>query len=243
MDHDTLSRVCHTYAKMTTAGQWAHRVYWNDNRCSEQFTFLIQVAIPQAPCPLIQPLNTICEIKANRTVKSSEGTGCDRLERFNDAPWFPSATIGRPVPNTNYLSINQYASPDCDASGRFTYEQNTFAADGNCYAVETNESFFKATCSGSQGSLSICRDSACTQCTSLLNAGTFQQRSISFESNQCVPGGGVSLKMTCVTPSEIQRIQAGGSATVSPPTPTTTTRSSAMRYGPILLALVPFAFL
>jgi hypothetical protein len=227
----------------TTMGQWAHRIYWNDNRCTEQFTFLIQVAIPQAPCPLVQPLNTICEVKANGTVKSSEGTGCDRLERFNDSPWFPPPSVGRPVPNTNYLSINQYASSNCDASGRFTYEQNTFAADGNCYAVETNESFFKATCSGNRGTLSICRDSACTQCTSQLNAGTFQQNSISFESNQCLPSGGVSLKMTCISPSEIQSIQTGGSTSGSQPSPTASTRSNAVRYGPILLALLPFALL
>jgi hypothetical protein len=220
---------------MSTPGQYAHRAYWNDNRCAGEFVFAIQVSIPHAPCALVEPINRICETKSTSTLTSSEGTGCVKLDAFSDAPWVPEVSVGKPVPNANYLSLSQFNAPNCDSTGRTT-EQNTFAANGNCYAVETNNSFFKATCDETQGSLSICRDAACTQCDSLLNAGTFQQRSISLAINQCSNSGSGSIRMTCLTPNQIQNLQSGSpteSSSTAATAATKTPKNNAISYSAI----------
>jgi hypothetical protein len=191
-------------------GQWARRVYWNDNQCAGEYAMAIQVLIPHAPCQSQTPLNQICEIKSTGKLKSSEGTGCDAANTISDQPWLPKSAVGKPVNGASYLTITQYAGSSCDGSGKVSMEQNSFAADGKCYAVESQNSFFKATCSGSTGKLEICKDPDCQDCAgALLNAGTFQQNSITFDNDQCRSAGPFSLKMKCIDAAQIAAIVSG----------------------------------
>jgi hypothetical protein len=210
-------------------GQLAHRAYWNDNTCKGEITMAISVFIPQAPCQSSTPINQICEIKSTGLKKSSEGTGCETITKYTDNPWIPSNSVGKLVPNANYMAITQYNGPTCDGTGKTTFEQNVFAADGSCFAIETENSFFKATCTENSGSLTVCKDSACTDCDSLLNAGTFQSKSISFSSNTCQTVSGQAMKMTCLSPSQASAIQSGGAivtGTNSTPGATGTSKTS-----------------
>ena len=121
---------------------------------------LIRVYLPNAPCPSSVPINEICEIKANGELKSSEGTGCETVLTPEDTPWFPPSAIGnRATDKSSFLALTKYSN-QCDKAS--TFEQNLFLADGNCYAVEGRNSFFKASCSGATGDLQICNDSKCT---------------------------------------------------------------------------------
>ncbi|KAI8899933.1 hypothetical protein BC833DRAFT_583744 [Globomyces pollinis-pini] len=177
-------------------GQWAERVYWNDNLCKEKYSLAIRVLIPQAPCQQSTPLNQICERKSLGQVKSGEGTGCSPVVKSEPiVPWLPSSSIGTPA-GSKFLTITQYTSSTCDSTSS-SIEMNSFVADGKCYAVETQESFFTAQCSENEGQLLVCKDSTCTNCDSLLNAGIFTQKSISFKSNQCMNSNGLGIKMTC----------------------------------------------
>ena len=172
--------------------------------------------MPNVPCQSNVPINEICETKANSdTAKSSEGTGCESVAAVNDDPWFPS--VGKRFPS-NYLSITKYSSNTCDKTQ--TFEQNTFVANGNCYPVEARNSFFKATCNPNGGELIICNDAECKDCPGQLNAGSFQQSSQQFTSNQCENG----LKMTCVQPN-------GNSITPPPPGTTPAVSNDAVGNG------------
>ena len=133
------------------------RAYWNDTQCQQYYTMLIRVYLPNVPCQSTTPLNGICEQKSTGTLKSSEGTGCDTAQQSEDSVWLP--TIPTRAPG-NYLSLTKYSTQNCDKSA--TFEQNTFLANGNCFAVEGRESFFKATCSENSGDLQICKDPLCS---------------------------------------------------------------------------------
>lgn len=177
--------------------QWARRVYYDDNRCANQMTLAVSVFVPGAACSSTVPLNTICEVKSQGPLASSEGTGCENAAQPSDVPFFPSEAIGKPVPRVPYMAINHYPNQDCLLSPT-SFEQNLFVADNKCHAVETSKSFFKASCTPESGMIEICSDSACTVCggANLLNAGTFVTRSGTY-SNQCNAG----VRMTCTSPS------------------------------------------
>jgi hypothetical protein len=205
-------------------GQWAQRVYWSDNTCSSTIALAIQVSIPQAPCSSTTPLNQICEVKAKTTTKSSEGTGCVSTDKFTDSPWFPNTQIGKPVPNASYMSLTQYGGLKCDPT--LPMEQNTFVANGECFAIETENSFFKAICDESSGKIDICKDDKCLDCGTHLNAGTFQSLSGVFKQGECIVGG-LALKMTCLNANAVGLLSTGKPL----PTKDTDTKSGGDRSG------------
>jgi hypothetical protein len=106
-------------------GQWAQRIYYNDNQCQGEMTMLIQVFIPQAPCQSTLPLDEVCEVKSNGSLKSSEGTGCSSTLEINDEPWLPTK-FGSLVADSNYMTLNHYTSADCTLGQNVSIEQNIF---------------------------------------------------------------------------------------------------------------------
>ncbi|KAI8908573.1 hypothetical protein EDD86DRAFT_208011 [Gorgonomyces haynaldii] len=214
---------------LTVAAQrFDRRVYYNDNACAGTLTLAVSVWQAAIQCPANTPaLNTVCETKSIGERKSSEGTGCT-ADKYSDTPYFPAASVAKL--GSKYLVLNSYLpSLTCQNDGKQPMEQNSFLADGNCYAVETQNSFFKASCSSTTGQLDICSDAQCTKCggTNLLNAGTFQSISLSL-TQPCTNG----IKFQCVDPSQTTNTTA--------PAPTQTqSKSSALNQLPsYLLALL-----
>jgi hypothetical protein len=200
-----------------SAQQWHRRFYYNDNNCQNALALGIHVYLPGS----CNGLPFVCEAKSGLTLKSSESTGCEGATSFSPNPYFKGQKV---VPGANYLTLNQYNTPGCTLGA--AVEQNTFVADGKCYAVESQDSFYKATCAGTTAKLNICSDPACTSCggSTLLKAGSFQSTSVTFAS-ACQDG----VAMTCSSPAAVSAAGGLGGGTgnvvvANPPsTPTAST--------------------
>jgi hypothetical protein len=164
------------FSLVTAQSQWHRRFYYDDRTCAGKLSLGVHVFLA-GTCA---STSFACEQKSPGTPSSSESTGCSSISSFSPDPVFtiPSGSV-----SGTYMTLNQFYTADCTLGS--SVEQNTFAADGKCYAVETENSFFKATCSGTTAQLDICSDAACTKCggATLLNAGSFQSTSIKFASS------------------------------------------------------------
>lgn len=144
--------------------QWQRRFYTSDNKCQSAVTLAVGVYLP-GQCASTE---FACEAKNTQSLASGESTGCENVNSFSPAPF--NSSHAKMMDDVNYLVLNQFNTEDC--SFKTSFEQNIFLADGACHAVETEKSFFKATCSDSSAQLDICSDSSCTECGVSLNAGT-----------------------------------------------------------------------
>ena len=143
---------------------WNRRAYYRDSNCQGEFAYGIQVYTPISPCQNNGlSLTQSCEVKStNPLALSSEATGCDSIspESVTEQIWFPEPGQGTLV-NSNYLTLfgyqNNPSQPQCNIeNGRVQLQQETFAADGRCYAWEPDY-YFKASCSGNSGTIIYCR--------------------------------------------------------------------------------------
>lgn len=169
-----------------SAQSWLRRAYFDDTRCAGSMSVGISVPATYS-CSQTTPLINTCEVKGQDPyktgdLKSSEATGCTpRNGPVSDAAWVPSANEGRLSPGASYMTVNAYVDTSCTPSA--LSEQNIFLADGRCYAVEFEKSFFRATCEGNAGTLSVFTDPLCQSCDGgHLFAGMYQGTCIFYPS-------------------------------------------------------------
>merc|ERR1719354_40354 len=194
--------------QLVSGQQWLRRGYYDDTLCRSNFVVGISSAQP-GTCQQTTPLIDICTVKAQDVSKvgdlrSAETAGCmiPGPNGFNDSPWIPGPDEGNLI-DSDYMFINSYSDQGCPAQS--INEQNMFVANGNCYAVEWENSFFKASCNDSAAALDICNDPACTDCDGAsLEAGILQDVSLSAPVDQCTTAGGLPFKVSCINPLTIQ---------------------------------------
>jgi hypothetical protein len=190
----------------SSAQSWIRRAYYDDTRC--QGSLSVGVSLPaRYPCTQTSPFISVCEVKGQDPaktglLKSSEASGCmPRSGEITDAPWVPiAATEGKLLEGASYMTVNAYTDSTCSPTS--LYEQDMFLADNKCRAVEFETSFFRATCVGNVGTLTVCSDSLCQDCSAGdLFAGIYQVRSTSGDGKCTVPSGGMAFKVICSVPS------------------------------------------
>ncbi|KAJ3354808.1 hypothetical protein HDU91_005737 [Kappamyces sp. JEL0680] len=200
-----------SYLSLTAAvlaQQYSRRGYYDDVACAGTFT--VGISVPNAGTCGNAPgtLTKICVVKGQDpnltgTLKSSESSGCSAAPGgISDAVWLAGAGEGKLKAGAPYLTVNAYSDAACTSSK--LAEQNTFLADGACYAVEYEKSFYMASCTASSAVLKVCSDSRCTVCdeTSDLNAGIYQVKGFTSATNQCVSGNGWAMtKVICTNPA------------------------------------------
>jgi hypothetical protein len=202
------------FSTTTLAQSWNRRAYFDDTRCAGALS--VGISLPDRhACAQTSAFN--CEVKGQdpyktANLKSSEASGIctPRSAEISDAPWTPTSGEGSLRPGASYMTVNIYSNNDV-CSPAALYEQDMFLADGRCYAVEFEKSFFRATCNGNVGTLSVFNDPGCQDCSNAnLFAGMYQVRSISGDES-CVnnPNRGISYKIICSVPG-------GGSTGTSP---------------------------
>ena len=191
----------------SVAADWQRRVYYTDNTCKGTFQFGEQVYIPSAPCPNpSKDYGAICESKStDALVKSSEGTSCEK-GTGDDSVFMTSA-----APNTSYLSLNAYNGASCDAKN-VQITQRTYAADGKCYVFEPGY-YFKASCTETSGTITFCKDNACTDCSAPATTSSTCGQGLQID--------GQPTRMICSTPQQLANRPPN-----SPGSPTSSTQPS-----------------
>lgn len=194
-----------TLFSATNAQSWLRRAYFDDTKCAGILS--VGVSVPATyPCAQTTPLISACEVKGQDPaktglLKSAEISGCMKRDgAVTDAVWVPTANEGKLAPGATYLTVNAYTDQGCAPTA--LSEQNMFLADGKCYAVEFETSFFKASCQGDSGTLTVCTDSLCQNCNSqsTLAAGIYQVKSVAGDGTCTVPTGGLAYKVVCSVP-------------------------------------------
>lgn len=217
---------------------WSHRLYFKDMNCTSQFTYGVQQWLPTDKCPQALPANANCETKSvNPVASSSEASMCG-IEPPSDSPYFPPASQVAVVAGSKYLVINRYSGSDCAMTPTVTLEQETFVADGKCYAIETTNSFFKATCDGTSGFMLPCSDDQCTKCD--------DNHRVDFNPS-CVSGNQQPTRMMCIDPASLAKpsnatVSSNATANAAKPSQTPSQSTAYSRYSLDLLPLAFFLF-
>ena len=130
---------------LVSAQAWNRRAYFNDVSCKGDLTVAINIYMPYSPCGNAAKH---CEVKAQDVYKvgslrsgetsgillaSNPKIGCDVGSGISDATYMPAPEDGKLKPQSNYITVNAYTDATCTVAS--LTEQNTFLADGNCYAV------------------------------------------------------------------------------------------------------------
>jgi hypothetical protein len=166
----TLSALLLFGSSVQSQGSWNRRVYFDQLGCKGNMGYGVQVYYPVISCPggiSSTVINSPCENKSQNTLTlSSEGTSCQSTNpsTVSDDIYFPAADQAGKA--ATYLTVNSYSGQTtCSMNkGQVILTQETFAADGKCYAIEPDQ-FFKASCNGSNGRVVFCKDPKCEDCS------------------------------------------------------------------------------